>query len=122
MGREAKFRKDLSMPGMVAEMRRCFERVEDGGVDPGGESVGLSDVGSGDLRAEVSVAAAVRPGRAGARRAEKKRRDGSVEYYHQSLCAVLVHPERRAVLPLVPPEPILKGGRGEEERLRAEAR
>ena len=30
MGREAKFRKDLSMPGMVAEMRRCFERIEDG--------------------------------------------------------------------------------------------
>ena len=29
MGREAKFRKDLSMPGMLAEMRRCFERVED---------------------------------------------------------------------------------------------
>ena len=29
MGREAKFRKDLSMPGMVAEMRRCFERIED---------------------------------------------------------------------------------------------
>ena len=27
MEREAKFRKDLSMPGMVAEMRRCFERV-----------------------------------------------------------------------------------------------
>ena len=27
MGREAKLRKDLSMPGMVAEMRRCFERV-----------------------------------------------------------------------------------------------
>ena len=22
--------KDLSMPGMVAEMRRCFERIEDG--------------------------------------------------------------------------------------------
>ena len=29
MGREAKFRKDLSMPGMVAEMRRCFDRIED---------------------------------------------------------------------------------------------
>ena len=29
MGREAGFRKDLSMPGMVAEMRRCFERVSD---------------------------------------------------------------------------------------------
>ena len=29
MGREAKFRKDLSMPGMLAEARRCFERVED---------------------------------------------------------------------------------------------
>ena len=29
MGREAKFRKDLSMPGMLAEMRRCFERVAD---------------------------------------------------------------------------------------------
>ena len=29
MGREAKFRKDLSMPGMMAEMRRCFESVAD---------------------------------------------------------------------------------------------
>ena len=29
MGRKAKFRKDLSMPGMLAEARRCFERVED---------------------------------------------------------------------------------------------
>ena len=29
MGREARFRKDLSMPGMLAEMRRCFERVAD---------------------------------------------------------------------------------------------
>ncbi len=29
MGREAKFRKDPSMPGMAAEMRRCFERIED---------------------------------------------------------------------------------------------
>ena len=38
----------------------------------------------------------------------KNRPDGSVGYYHQSLCAVLVHPERRAVLPVVPREPILK--------------
>ena len=38
----------------------------------------------------------------------KKRRDGSVEYYHQSLCAVLVHQSRRHVLPMVPPEAILK--------------
>ena len=29
MGHEAGFRKDLSMPGMLAEMRRCFERVRD---------------------------------------------------------------------------------------------
>ncbi len=36
----------------------------------------------------------------------KRRRDGSLEYYHQSLCAVLVHPEHRQVLPVVPPEPI----------------
>ena len=28
MGREARFRKVLSMPGIVAEMRRCFERIE----------------------------------------------------------------------------------------------
>ena len=69
MGREAKFRKDLSMPGMVAEMRRCFERIKDGGVEPGAESAGLPDVGSGDLRAEVSVAAAVRPERPGSGRA-----------------------------------------------------
>ena len=29
MGREARFRRDLSMPGMLAETRRCFERVAD---------------------------------------------------------------------------------------------
>ena len=40
MGREAKFRKDLSMPGMVAEMRRCFERIEDAVSSRG---VSLSD-------------------------------------------------------------------------------
>ena len=29
MGRKTKFRKALSMPGLLAEMRRCFEGVED---------------------------------------------------------------------------------------------
>jgi len=38
---------------------------------------------------------------------EKKHRDGSVSYYHQMLGAVLVHPDQRCVLPLVP-EAILK--------------
>ena len=38
----------------------------------------------------------------------KKHKDGTETYYHQSLCAVLVHPERREVLPAVPPEPIRK--------------
>ena len=36
MGREAKFRKGQAMPGMVAEMRHSLERIEDGGVEPGG--------------------------------------------------------------------------------------
>ena len=187
MGREAKFRKDLSMPGMVAEMRRCFERIGTG-CRAGGESAGLPDVGSGDLRAEYpsllqferdarglgepsaregNLRSLFGIGRApsdsrmrerldaldpeelrrpfkrlfalaqrggvlreyewlGGRHVlsvdgtghfssptvhcgnccEKKRRDGSVEHCHQSLCAVLVHPERRAVVPVVPPEPI----------------
>ena len=43
----------------------------------------------------------------------KNHKDGTKTYYHQSLCAVLVHPGRREVLPVVPPEPIRKadGGR-----------
>jgi len=39
---------------------------------------------------------------------EKHHRSGRVEYYHQMLGAVLVHPERREVIPLAP-EPIVKG-------------
>lgn len=39
---------------------------------------------------------------------EKHHRNGRVEYYHQMLGAVLVHPERREVIPLAP-EPIVKG-------------
>ena len=31
---------------------------------------------------------------------EKKHRDGSVEYYHQLLASVLVHPDKKQVLPL----------------------
>ena len=38
---------------------------------------------------------------------EKQRRDGSTEYYHQLLAAVVVHPEHREVFPLAP-EPIRK--------------
>ena len=55
----------------------------------------------------------------------KNQRDGSVEYYHQPLCAVLVHPERREVLPVVPPGPILKRTarrKNDYGRKRAEAR
>jgi len=33
--------------------------------------------------------------------------DGTVEYYHQMLAAVLAHPDKKAVLPLAP-EPIIK--------------
>jgi len=39
---------------------------------------------------------------------EKHHRNGSVEYYHQMLGAVLVHPDHREVIPLAP-EPIVKG-------------
>jgi len=38
---------------------------------------------------------------------EKHHRKGCVEYYHQMLGAVLVHPEHRVVIPLAP-EPIVK--------------
>ena len=38
---------------------------------------------------------------------EKRRRDGTVTYYHQMLGAVLVHPEHREVFPLAP-EPIAR--------------
>ena len=190
MGREAKFRKDLSMPGMVAEMRRCFERIEDAvssrGVslpdclmsglaifalkypsllqfDRDARGLGEPSAREGNLRSLFGIGRAPsdsrmrerldaldpeelrRPFRrlfALAQRGGvlkeyewlggrhvlsvdgtghfssptvhcdnccvKNRRDGGVEYYHQSLCAVLVHPERRAVVPVVPPEPILK--------------
>jgi hypothetical protein len=37
----------------------------------------------------------------------KKHRDGSVSYYHQMLCGVIVHPDRANVIPLCP-EPIMK--------------
>ena len=37
----------------------------------------------------------------------KHHRDGRVTYYHQMLCAVLVHPERKEVFPIAP-EAILK--------------
>lgn len=39
---------------------------------------------------------------------EKHHRNGRVEYYHHMLGAVLVHPEKREVIPLAP-EPIVKG-------------
>lgn len=39
---------------------------------------------------------------------EKHHRNGRVEYYHQMLGAVLVHPEHKTVIPLAP-EPIVKG-------------
>ena len=39
---------------------------------------------------------------------EKHHRNGHIEYYHQMLGAVLVHPEHREVIPLAP-EPIVKG-------------
>ena len=190
MGREARFRKDLSMPGMVAEMRRCFERIEDAvssrGVslpdclmsglaifalkypsllqfDRDARGLGEPSAREGNLRSLFGIGRAPSDSRmrerldaldpeelrrpfkrlfALAQRGGvlkeyewlggrhvlsvdgtghfssptvhcdnccvKNRRDGSVEYYHQSLCAVLVHPERREVLPVVPPEPILK--------------
>src|SRR5260370_23363703 len=38
---------------------------------------------------------------------ERRHRDGSVTYHHQLLAAVLVHPDLREVIPLMP-EPILK--------------
>jgi hypothetical protein len=39
---------------------------------------------------------------------EKHHRSGKVEYYHHMLGAVLVHPDKREVIPLAP-EPIVKG-------------
>ncbi|NMQ07121.1 hypothetical protein E4Q08_18695 [Candidatus Accumulibacter phosphatis] len=37
----------------------------------------------------------------------KKHRDGREEYYHQLLCATVVHPDYPVVIPLMP-EPIMK--------------
>ena len=37
----------------------------------------------------------------------RTRADGTVEYYHQMLAAVIVHPDKKTVLPLAP-EPIIK--------------
>lgn len=52
----------------------------------------------------------------------KHHRDGRVTYYHQLLGAVLVHPECREVIPLMP-EPILKGdGSGKNDCERNAAR
>ena len=39
---------------------------------------------------------------------EKRRKDGTTTYSHQSLCAVLAHPQRREVVPVVAPEAIVK--------------
>ena len=39
---------------------------------------------------------------------EKHHKSGRIEYYHQMLGAVLVHPDHREVIPLAP-EPIVKG-------------
>ena len=39
---------------------------------------------------------------------ERRHKDGTTTYYHQSLCAVLVHPQRREVVPVVAPEAIVK--------------
>ena len=53
---------------------------------------------------------------------EKHHRDGSVEYYHQLLGAVVVHPEHRVVFPLAP-EPIRKSdGAGKNDCERNAAR
>ena len=39
---------------------------------------------------------------------EKKHRSGEITYHHQLLAASVVHPEKKAVIPLAP-EPIIKG-------------
>ena len=192
MGRKVKFRKDLSMPGMLAEMRRCFEGVADAVPGRGlnladclmsglavfslkypsllrfeRDARGLGDESDGTRRENLRTLFGIERAPSDVRLRErldeldprvlrrpykrlfalaqrggvlkdfewlggrhllsvdgtghfssptvhcenccvKERRDGSREYYHQSLCAVLVHPERREVLPAVPPEPILK--------------
>ena len=192
MGREAKFRKDLSMPGMLAEARRCFERIEDSVPSRGlrlsdclmaglavfllkyasllqfeRDARGLGEGSDGTRRENLRTLFGIERAPSDVRLRErldeldpeelrrafkrlsalaqrggvlkdfewlggrhllsvdgtghfssptvhcgnccvKERRDGGVEYYHQSLCAVLVHPGRREVLPVVPPEPILR--------------
>ena len=192
MGRKAEFRKALSMPGLLAQMRRCFEAVED---EVAGRGLSLAEClmsglaifalkypsllqfeqdarGLGEsapelrrenlrslfgierappdvrLRERVDVvdprelrrafkglfARAQRGGAlAGfewlggryllsvdgtghfssskvhcASCCEKRDKDGTTTYTHQSLCAVLVHPQRREVLPVVAPEAIVK--------------
>ena len=192
MGRKAKFRKVLSMPGLVAEMRRCFDGVED---EVAGRGLNLAQClmsglaifalkypsllqferdarGLGEsaheprrenlrslfgierapsdvrLRERLDVvdprelrrsfkrlfALAQRGGALEgfewldgrcllsvdgtghfssskvhcANCCEKRHQDGTTTYSHQSLCAVLVHPHRREVLPVVAPEAIVK--------------
>ena len=192
MGLEAKFRKTLSMPGLLAQMRRCFEGVEDEVAGRGlsladclmsglaifslkypsllqfeqdarglGESAHeprrenlrslfgverapsdvrlrerLDEVDPRELRAPFKrlFARAQRGGAlAGfewlegryllsvdgtghfssskvhcANCCERRHKFGTTTYYHQSLCAVLVHPQRREVVPVVAPEAIVK--------------
>ena len=196
MGREAKFRKDLSMPGMLAEVRGCFERVADPVACRGVElsdclmsglavfslkypsllqfeqdARGIGEARDGlrreNLRSLFGIERAPSDSRMRERLDEldpaelrrpfkrlfalaqrggvlkefewlgglhllsvdgtghfssptvhcghccvKNHKDGTKTYYHQSLCAVLVHPGRREVLPVVPPEPIRKGRTG----------
>ena len=54
-------RKALSAPGLLREVRACFDELEDTVASRGLNSDRLPDVGVGGVRAEVSVAASVRP-------------------------------------------------------------
>ena len=89
------------------ELRRAFKglfaRAQRGGALAGFEWLGgrylLSVDGTGHFSSSKVHCANC---------CEKRHKDGTTTYYHQSLCAVLVHPQRREVLPVVAPEAIVK--------------
>ena len=53
------FRKTLSAPGLLREVRSCFDRIEDTVANRGLNLTGLFDVGAGGVRIEIRLAAAL---------------------------------------------------------------
>lgn len=129
---QASPRKTLSAPGLLREVRRCFQAIGD---DKAGRGLTLTDcLMSGLGRSFRRVFHLLQRGKGleeflwwgghyllsvdgtgyfysdnvyCEQCCEKHHRDGRASYYHQLLGAVLVHPARRVVL-LLAPEPIVR--------------